>query len=253
MRAIEVRVGDRFIADITRLEPELVTFVDRTATSVTLVVGNVRYTFAPFEDVVFPRRVSGALFDWRTIPSPPTIGDLALGDTLPAVDGTTDGDDEGFMGTPPQMVTSIRCIQNQAGVPVFYLTCSYFDPEREKRNTVTYSFTFGEPIQFPRFKTAIPQIRHTEGSGELEWFGPYTHQVTGATFMFSKHPYGRGRWPSWVKIFDPTLPPTADGQPHYCRFPARDWDPDLNPSDPKLPRGVVARGPRRKSDEWTFQ
>lgn len=238
--AIDVRPGDLFPpGKITSLERQTISKVESLSGRVVFfTTAGDQWSFAPFEEVKFPRRNEvGTTYDHRES-GVPLAEHVYPGDKLPSVDGVLDGDEE-FGIDPPQTVRSVIAKLN-GSIPVVYITTT----TGAQAPPNTYAFMIGEPVVFPRPRTTLPNDRPT-ATGELIWFGPYENVKTGALFQFAQHPHGRGRWPSWVPVYDPELQPLPDGKTHQCRYPKFDWDVDLRPSDPNLPRGHV-RGPSRQ-------
>ena len=233
--AASVCIGDTFRLRLTdKVKPMVVgTSLSDDGTTVTLMFDDhSHYTFRTFDDpVMFPRRPDGSTIDWRRSDTPPTVHDLAYGDMLPDY-FTGLATDKWWMRvmsvTPPA-----RSPHNLAVV-----TCQLPSDEFAR-----FVFAQTEPVVFPReLYDDTPMTRgRVHKTGNPEWFGPYRHRMTGARFMFTEHPFGRGRWPASIKPFDPQAEPLPNDECHRMRYPKSDWDWNLEPLEPNLPTGSARR------------
>lgn len=195
------------------------------------------------EVVVLPRR-DGPPKNWTDGP-PPKSNEVYPGDILPTEGGATQPADE------LQRVIDISIkTEGAARFPFVYIRTTNPGWESAK-TTVLYKFAFGQPVVFPHPRTNLTN-RTKQPIGELVFFGPYQHRITGARFEFARHPFGRGRWPSHVAVYDPQLPALPNDAAHRCRFPQFDWDPDLVPLAEGLPVGRVKAYTRRSTEGWTL-
>ena len=194
-------------------------------------------------EVVFPRRPDGSTVDWRLADEPPLTTDVYPGDLLQNADLP-----EGVppMALTPQQVVSLRCLPKDfaPGMRVYDLSTKTpgFRGIRRYRSAAT------ERVTWPR-EEVQGLSRRRKGPGKLEWFGPYVHEDSGAIFYFSRHPTGRGRWPSGVDEYRPNAH-YERGREYRLRFPTWDWDPALIPQAADLPVGRVKRAISDPTITW---
>lgn len=206
----------------------------------------------------FPRRPDGTTKDWRKEDRDPLPRELAIGDTLPP--NTTpmwerQSDDEELQfllktakvakyedlpeyikqdhekkyDASAQEVTAIWATKHSANE--WYVMC-YDKAVRANRQYVCHTEL---PLTFPRLpKARVPGIAREDA--ELITYGPYEHISKGdGRYLFAVHPYGRGRWPAFLKEVDNNALILEDGEIRATRHPVVSWSKFNFVPDPPLP------------------